>query len=540
MGIQHVLLLLIYLDPLNVLLCAGTTTRNKNGSPRRKGKEVNSTVIAPVDPPRKVKPPKADHDTCLSYYDVSGQFDKEFECNNTNHRYCCGSCYLRFCCDEKVKRIDQKSCRNIASPDWIQPTVPGPPEPTDNTYDPNLDQTNTTVYITCGVIIFVIVAGVAAKVAYDKATRPPQEMNVHRALADILRQQGASPIPYYEREKITAIGGSSKENTPVRTSKNHYTPVRTMKSNHGGHYGKDNFRSGGPDLHNFISSGFVTLGRGHQKGDQQWPVQLLSQCGNHQHNYNHLVLTSPTHTPPNENPRMMNSILTSATEPYDLSFSTSFQSLSHLPPSYESAVKADISKYSSLKRLTDKEADEYYTRRRHLPDLAARGTLPLHVIKMNQDQQGNYRERPRRVQRAMSQDRVLSPERVPPPQEYGGRILSDEQLLSAERLHSQDPLLSPDKVMSLKRSGFREKAMSRALSHTDVFVSTPVMDRYKMTKMHSHPSASNNAYNTLTTSQTSNKRQAFASRRTHTVEQLHFIPGHHHHYRTASKTEVTV
>lgn len=33
-----------------------------------------------------------------------------------------------------------------------------------------------------------------------------------------------------------------------------------------GHYGKDIYRSGGPDLHNFISSGFVTLGRGHTKG----------------------------------------------------------------------------------------------------------------------------------------------------------------------------------------------------------------------------------------------------------------------------------
>lgn len=33
-----------------------------------------------------------------------------------------------------------------------------------------------------------------------------------------------------------------------------------------GHYGKDAYRSGGPDLHNFISSGFVTLGRGHTKG----------------------------------------------------------------------------------------------------------------------------------------------------------------------------------------------------------------------------------------------------------------------------------
>ncbi|KAG8128901.1 hypothetical protein E2320_015617, partial [Naja naja] len=32
-----------------------------------------------------------------------------------------------------------------------------------------------------------------------------------------------------------------------------------------GHYGKDIYRSGGPDFHNFISSGFVTLGRGHNK-----------------------------------------------------------------------------------------------------------------------------------------------------------------------------------------------------------------------------------------------------------------------------------
>lgn len=128
------------------------------------------------------------------------------------------------------------------------------------------------------------------------------------------------------------------------------------------------------------------------------------------------------------------------------------------------------------------------------------------------------------------------------------RNLSDEQLLSAERLQSQDPLLSPDKVMSLKRTLFREKAMSRALSqsHTDVFVSTPVLDRYKMTKMHSHPSASNNLYNTLNTNQANQtnhivaKRHAFASRRHNTVEQLHYIPGHHHNYRTASKTEVTV
>ena len=103
--------------------------------------------------------------------------------------------------------------------------------------------------------------------------------------------------------------------------------------------------------------------------------------------------------------------------------------------------------------------------------------------------------------------------------------------------------------------------MSRAISHTDVFIpTTPLMDRYKMTKMHSHPSASNNSgcgaqgmagtaahSNTLAMNQTASKRQAFASRRTHTVEQLHYVPQHHQqqqqqpqHYRTGSKTEVTV
>uniref|UniRef100_A0A6J0TUH8 Protein shisa-6 isoform X3 n=1 Tax=Pogona vitticeps TaxID=103695 RepID=A0A6J0TUH8_9SAUR len=446
------------------------------------------------------------YETCQGYYDVSGQWDKEFECNNSqkDFRYCCGTCYYRFCCNKRSEKLNQDRCRNQGPRPSTDPMTPATsndgPGDIPNGYDPNEDNTNATVYISCGAIAIVVIAGIFAKVAYDKARQPPQEMNIHRALADILRQQGPIPIAHCERETISAIDTSPKDNTPIRTSsKNHYTPVRTSKSNPG-HYGKDIYRSGGPDFHNFISSGFVTLGRGHSK----------------------------------EKPRM-NSILTSATEPYDLSFSRSFQNLSHLPPSYESAIKTNSSKYSSLKRLTDKEAEEYYSRKRHLPDLAARGTLPLNVIQLSQ-KQTTPRERPRRVLRAMSQDRVLSPERVMP-EEFSmsyERILSDEQLLSTERLHSQDPLLSPE------HSGFGEQSMSRALSHSDVFVSTPVLDRYRMTKMHSHPSASNNLYNTLSMNQTSAKRQAFASRRHNTVEQLHYIPGHHSHYRTASKTEVTV
>ncbi|XP_017563557.1 protein shisa-6-like isoform X2 [Pygocentrus nattereri] len=581
MGIQHLLLLLIYLDPL----CGLNANKRSKGPPRKSGKvkEVNGTAAPSViksttgtSPgtalPRRITQLSAptlagDHDTCLGYYDVSGQYDKEFACNNTDHRYCCGSCFLRFCCPIRAKRLEQRACTNYNTPDWIK-TQPPSPAPTGEVYDPALDRTNTTVYIACGVVALIVLLGISAKVAYDKATRPPQEMNVHRALADILRQQGPVPISQYEQENMATVEGSPKESS----LKNHYTPIHN-KTNHGYH-GKDNFRSG-QDMHNFISSGFVTLGRGHLKaqhsvddlGGLSWQGELdvpLSY-NSHQHDYtSHLDLTG-SHTPKIEKPRM-NNILTSQTEPYDLSFSRSFQNLTHLPPSYEMAVKADLS---------DKDFDDFYSRKQQLlsPDPPPRVLgLQSHLLKLSVDSPPSVphrsQQKQRRVQRAMSQDHVLSPPMprtprkhvlqsatsyAPPASPYHARILSQEQLLSADRLQSQDPLLSPDKMLSLRRSNFREKAMSRALSHTDMFMpTTPVMDRhYKMTKMHSHPSSSKNdaediSYNTKTLlsvsgAQTANRRQAFASRRTHTVDHLQYIPGHQHHqYRTASKTEVTV
>lgn len=54
-----------------------------------------------------------------------------------------------------------------------------------------------------------------------------------RALADILRQQGPVPISQYEHENIAALDGSPKDETPVRTLKNHYTPVHAKAANHG-------------------------------------------------------------------------------------------------------------------------------------------------------------------------------------------------------------------------------------------------------------------------------------------------------------------
>ncbi|KAL6475223.1 hypothetical protein MHYP_G00162630 [Metynnis hypsauchen] len=270
MGIKHFLLLLIYVDQLHVL-CTTAPKRAKS-APRRppKARELNNSSTtassSTTATTQRLAQAASTHDTCLGYYDVSGQFDKEFECNNTDHRYCCGSCFLRFCCQFKGNRLDQRACKNYNKPDWVK-TVPPSPAPTGDPYDPWMDQTNTAVYITCGVIAFIIVVGVSTKVAYDKATQPPQEMNIHRALADILRQQGPIPISQYDCENFAAMNSSSKDNTPQRTgSKNHYTPVHTSKSNHGGHYSKESSRGGGHDLHNFISSGFVTLGRGHVKG----------------------------------------------------------------------------------------------------------------------------------------------------------------------------------------------------------------------------------------------------------------------------------
>ncbi|KAL8211667.1 UNVERIFIED_CONTAM: hypothetical protein K2H54_006445 [Gekko kuhli] len=126
------------------------------------------------------------YDTCMGYYDVSGQWDKEFECNNSqkDFRYCCGTCNYRFCCNKRSEKLNQYMCRNNGrgptTDSMTTATSNGGPGEISNVYDPNEDTTNATVYISCGAIAFVVIAGIFAKVAYDKARQPPQEMNIHR------------------------------------------------------------------------------------------------------------------------------------------------------------------------------------------------------------------------------------------------------------------------------------------------------------------------------------------------------------------------
>ncbi|KTG46432.1 hypothetical protein cypCar_00018234 [Cyprinus carpio] len=321
------------------------------------------------------------------------------------------------------------------------------------------------------------------------------------ALADILRQQGPIPVSQYEHENIAAIDTSPKENTPVRTSKNHYTPVHN-KNNHAQHSVDDLGQlswQGDLDVPlsyiRQIELGTVIGALLRVVCSRRFmlcPVKVFDSWGRVQSPK--ALLNGVQDKDPFRNSVVVRSIKHNFTDnhPHDYT--------SHL----------DLTG-SHTPKIGDKD-DEYYIRKHHLPDQTHRGNLQTHMIKLNVDPPAQ-RQKPKRVQRAMSQD--------------------------------HDPLLSPDKMLSLRRSNFREKAMSRALSHTDMFVpTTPVMDRhYKMMKMHSHPSSSNESYNTLTveSAQVGNKRQAFANRRMHTVDHLQYIPGHHHHqYRTASKTEVTV
>ncbi|KAM4650504.1 protein shisa-7 [Discoglossus pictus] len=441
-------------------------------------------------------------DMCQGYYDVMGQFDNTFNCTTGTFRYCCGTCHYRFCCEHRNKRLDQDSCKNYKTPLWAN-TPQSITTSANNKLNNNghADQTNSTVYVICGVISFTLAVGIGAKIAFNKASRRPRgrEINVPRALVDILRHQSAQGN-HVERNNSTSLGSGTHDNGPSRPPKNLYNPVKSAKSNH------DNMH------HNFI----------------------------------HLTVNSPKHSATLDY-RMNNIQLpTSATKYNTLSFSRSFHNLSHLPPSYESAIKSDISRYSSLKRLAEKDMDDFYLKRKHLAELT-RGTLPLHVMKMNYDRDG-YLEKSQTPRRVMSQEHILSDNHYPVHHDYTiprDRLISQERLLSRDVLHSQEHLLSPERIHHRGPPPFHEMRLGhqKALSHTNVCASTPMLDRHHMIKMNSHPTSSNSPKTTWDMgNHTANRRQAFAAKRQNTIEQLQFIPGHlpSQHLRTGSKNEVTV
>ncbi|XP_053770939.1 protein shisa-7 isoform X2 [Desmodus rotundus] len=289
-----------------------------------------------------------------------------------------------------------------------------------------------------------------------------------------------------------------------------------------------------------------------------------SNLDNLHHNYLHLNVNSPKHhtttldwrAAPPPSPSLHYSTL---------SCSRSFHNLSHLPPSYEAAMKSELNRYSSLKRLAEKDLDEAYLKRWHLGEMP-RGTLPLHTLQRpgtgggyRMDGWGGHEElglapapNPRRV---MSQEHLLGD---------GGRaryeftlprarLVSQEHLLlsSPEALRqSREHLLSPPRSPALPPEPASRAGL--AASHSNLLLGpggpptplhglppTPGLHAHHHHGLHGSPQPAwmadaGGGGGTLA------RRPPF--QRQGTLEQLQFIPGHHlpQHLRTASKNEVTV
>ncbi|XP_067882066.1 protein shisa-6-like [Heterodontus francisci] len=453
-------------------------------------------------------------DTCRGYYDVMGQYDPPFNCSSGTYLYCCGTCHYRFCCEFRSYKLSQGSCNNYDSPDWANTPLTSSAVTDQEAYDPAKDRTNSTVYIICGVLTITLAVGITIKVAFRKVAQQPGDLNVSRALVDILRHQAVS-VPNTERNNQTSVGNTALQNdTAPHISKTQYTPVKMNKAT----------------------------------------------AGNGQHNLRQQLVNSPTHagTLPLDRSRRNNvNLYNPCSRQNALLTSCSYHNLSHLPPSYESTMKPEMNKYSSLKRLAAKDLDDY-CKKRHLAEVTARGTLPLRAMKADRADAA-FRDAGANPRRVMSQDRLLG-EALPPlppppppprPSHLAYATIARERLLSPDRLGRRGGGAAPPH----HPVPFGERPLSKkALSQSNVCAATPWLDRHQIVKMNSHPpsaaAAASSPRSAWGEAPIADRRQAFAAKRHSTVEQLHFIPGHANQVpqpqapppqlRTGSKTEVTV
>ncbi|XP_066127092.1 protein shisa-7 isoform X1 [Saccopteryx bilineata] len=525
--------LLAHLRRLTGVLTGGGDAVGPGSNGTRTSPSSGTGAAARAPPPAEL---------CHGYYDVMGQYDATFNCSTGSYRFCCGTCHYRFCCEHRHMRLAQASCSNYDTPRWATTPPPlaggtggagGGPGPGQAGWleggraggsgvRGGEGPGGSTAYVVCGVISFALAVGVGAKVAFSKASRAPRahrDINVPRALVDILRHQaGPATRPDRARSSSLSAGIGGPDSMTPRTPKNLYS---TMKS---------------------------------------------SNLDNLHHNYLHLNVNSPKHhgttldwrvAPPS--PSLHYSTL---------SCSRSFHNLSHLPPSYEAAVKSELNRYSSLKRLAEKDLDEAYLKRWHLGEMP-RGTLPLHTLR-RPGTGGGYRldgwgspeelglapaPNPRRV---MSQEHLLgdsgrSRYEFTLPR---ARLVSQEHLLlsSPEALRqSREHLLSPPRSPALPPDPASRAAAGLAASHSNLLVGpggppTPLHGLPPTPGLHAHHhhhglhgspqpawlADAGGGGGTLV------HRPPF--QRQGTLEQLQFIPGHHlpQHLRTASKNEVTV
>ncbi|XP_041867629.1 protein shisa-7-like [Melanotaenia boesemani] len=467
---------------------------------------LGAAQVAP--PPRQL----VDVDVCRGYFDVMGHFDSTFNCSQGSYIYCCGTCHYRFCCEHQRDRLDQESCNNYISPVWADPQVPVT-VPAGNKPDPDFEtlqqQSSSTAYVIGGVISFTLVVAVGVRIAFSKVARRPRnrDINMPRSLVDILRHQ-SSPVQQGERNNTAVLTTTTSDG---RTSKNLYTPILQKKDN----------RKRGPRMNNTpqLSSGPTLISSSGKVPGVAGISGSSMMGGSMRHNSSHP------------------------------SFSHSFHNLAQLPPSYETAMKPEINRYSSLKRL-EKELDEYssyytskrrsnnaapsfYSSQHHLPwggdyTLGSRGTLPLHGSRPHLHipstpnpyplpsqapyTPSTFDRPPRRVRSqdqllALGEGNTLSRLSKNQHQQYYKAMMSTSRGSNSQTLRRSHErlLISPDRLedrmmtMGLLGGGGdrgvgsgmvptmgRLSHHQKAQSQQNICV-TPSMDRHHMIKMNSHP-----------------------------------------------------
>ncbi|XP_049458816.1 protein shisa-7 isoform X1 [Epinephelus fuscoguttatus] len=486
---------------------------------------LGAAQVAP--PPRQL----VDVDVCRGYFDVMGHFDSTFNCSKGSYIYCCGTCHYRFCCEHQRNRLDQNSCHNYNTPVWAEPQAPITVPP-GNKPDPDFEtlqqHNSSTAYVIGGVISFTLVVAVGVRIAFSKVARRPRnrDINMPRSLVDILRHQ-SSPVQQGERNNTTVLTTTTSDG---RTSKTLYTPILQSKDNRTGnlphHFNQQGSASSpkhsatierGPRMNNTsqLPSG-PTLLSGSSKGPGGGGISGSSIIGGGmRHNSSHP------------------------------SFSHSFHNLAQLPPSYEAAMKPELNRYSSLKRLELDEYSSYYNSKRrstnappsfhssqhYLPfggeyTLGSRGTLPLHGSRprlhipstpnpyplpaQTHYTSSSFDRPPRRVR---SQDQLLGEgntlSRLSKNQQhqYYKAMMSTSRGSNSQTLRRSHErlLVSPDRMedrllMGLLIAGGGDRGggsgmvptMGRLSHHQKAqsqqnICATPSMDRHHMIKMNSHP-----------------------------------------------------
>ncbi|TTY87655.1 Protein shisa-9B [Bagarius yarrelli] len=122
-----------------------------------------------------------------------------FNCNAGTYLFCCGSCYYRFCCQFKGHRLEQTSCSNYDTPAWANTGKPSSGHDA-NTANANVnantstlpkpDQTHMIVYVICGVVAIMMLAGIFAKLGLERSRRGAEDTSNTRSRTERLKVPG--------------------------------------------------------------------------------------------------------------------------------------------------------------------------------------------------------------------------------------------------------------------------------------------------------------------------------------------------------------